>query len=402
VPSFRSSARTRMYELDDAPGMVIAATFIGSALGTLPKISAAMARGELSYSKVRALTRVACSATEDYFLSIALHGTADHVERLVRGYKRAKDAEELSREAQQQRNRYFSYRYAEDGSLVFHGQIPAEAGALLLKALQGAVDELPKVKPEDVSAETSNLHSQIQVRRADALAKVAESYVASGPAALSGGDRHLIHVHVSAETLQDKEAGCCEFEDGPSMAAETARRLACDASVVAVIENDKGEPLNVGRKTRTISAPLRRFLNARDRGCRFPGCTNKRCDAHHIEHWANGGETKPSNLVSLCWFHHRMVHEGRVEILILDDGALRFVKPNGQSFDSVAPDHSHPFDWTDLPAQHDERGIHINERTAATKWCGESMDYGLAVEVLLDHARRAKQKELGIWKPPAI
>ena len=232
-----------MYELDDAPGMVIAATFIGSALETLPKISAAMARGELSYSKVRALTRVACSATEDYFLSIALHGTADYVERLVRGYKRAKDAEELSREAQQQRKRYFSYRYAEDGSLVFHGRLPAEAGALLLKALQGAVDELPKAKPEDVSAETRTVNSEIQVRRADALVKVAESYVASGPAALSGGDRHLVHVHVSAETLRDKEAGCCEFEDGPSMAAETARRLACDASVVAVIENDKGEPL---------------------------------------------------------------------------------------------------------------------------------------------------------------
>jgi hypothetical protein len=86
----------------------------------------------------------------------------------------------------------------------------------------------------------------------------------------------------------------------------------------------------------------------------------------------------------------------------LDDGALRFVKPNGESFDSVAADHSHPFDWTDLSAQHDERGLHITERTAATKWRGESMDYGLAVEVLLDHARRAKHKALGIWKPPAI
>lgn len=372
------------------------------ALETLPAISQAMARGELSYSKARALTRVACPATEQYFLSIALHGTAAHVEKLVRGYKRAKDAEELSREAQQQASRYFSYRYDDDGSLVFHGRVPAEAGALLLKALQSAVDELPKVKPEDVSAETRNLHSDIQIRRADALAKLAESYVANGSSPLNGGDRHLVHVHVSAETLRHKEAGCCEIEDGPSIAAETARRLACDASVVAVIENEKGEPLNVGRKTRTISAPLRRFLNARDRGCRFPGCANKRCDAHHIAHWANGGETKPSNLVSLCWFHHRMVHEGKVEIRILDDGALRFVKPNGQSFDSVAPEHMHPFDWAQLPAQHEERGIHINERTAETKWCGESMDYGLAVEVLLHQALRAKQREQGIWKPAVI
>jgi hypothetical protein len=190
--------------------------------------------------------------------------------------------------------------------------------------------------------------------------------------------------------LRHKEAGCCEIEEGPSIAAETARRLACDASVVAIIENEDGEPLNAGRKTRTISSPLRRFLKARDRGCRFPGCTNTRwVDAHHIHHWANGGETKPSNLVSLCRFHHRMVHEGGVVIHVLDDGAIRFAHPNGQSFDSVAPDHVHPFEWTQLPAMHEERGIHINERTARTRWSGESMDYGLAVEVLLHQARRA-------------
>ena len=116
------------------------------------------------------------------------------------------------------------------------------------------------------------------------------------------------------------------------MAAETARRLACDASIVNLIEDDDGEPLNVGRKTRTISAPLRRLLNARDKGCRFPGCCNARyMDIHHIEHWANGGETKPSNLVSLCRFHHRAVHEGGIRIEILDDGALRFVKANGSA-----------------------------------------------------------------------
>jgi hypothetical protein len=386
------------------------------ALESLPRISAAMARGELSYSKVRALTRVACSGTEEYFLSIALHGTADHVEKLVRGYRRAKDAEELSREAQQQANRYFSYRYDDDGSLTFHGRVPAEVGAFLLKALQAGMDELP---PADVSAGTPTVKSEIQVRRADALGLLAESFMEHRSASMNGGDRHLISVHVSAETLRDKEAGCCEIEEGPSIAAETARRLACDASVVAIIENEDGEPLSVGRRTRTISSPLRRFLNARDRGCRFPGCTNTRwVDAHHIHHWANGGETKPSNLVSLCRFHHRAVHEGRVRVVrcelpvdrseagcsaasahngqrrtencLPDDGAIRFERPNGQSFDSVAPDHVHPFDWMQLPTEHEGRGIHINERTAATRWAGESMDYGLAVEVLLHQARRAR------------
>jgi Domain of unknown function (DUF222) len=396
---------------------------VARALETLPRISAAMARGEVSYSKVRAMTRVACSGTEEYFLSIALHGTADHVEKLVRGHRRAKDSEELSRDAKQQASRYFSYRYDDDGSLILHGRVPAEVGASLLRALQAGMDELP---PPDVSAETPTVKSEIQVRRADALGLIAESFMKNGPASMNGGDRNLISVHVSAETLHHKEAGCCEIVEGPSIAAETARRLACDASVVAIIENEDGEPLNVGRKTRTISSPLRRFLNARDRGCRFPGCTNTRwVDAHHIHHWANGGETKPSNLVSLCRFHHRAVHEGRVRVVRCElpvdrkgcnatpvDSAhnaqrrtdnhswIRFVLPNGQSFDSVAPHHVHPFDWTQLPSAHEERGIHINERTAGTRWSGESMDYGLAVEVLLHQARRAQGDS--VTRPAAI
>ncbi len=170
------------------------------------------------------------------------------------------------------------------------------------------------------------------------------------------------------------------------MAAETARRLACDASVVALIESDDGEPLNVGRKTRTISAALRRVLNARDKGCRFPGCSNTRyLDGHHVEHWANGGETKPSNLVSLCRFHHHAVHEGGIRIEKLDDGALRFVMPNGKDVDSIAPGHTQPLgDWKRLPAG-----------AAVKGWTGERMDYGLAVEVLLQQARRAKNVPAG-------
>jgi hypothetical protein len=215
---------------------------------------------------------------------------------------------------------------------------------------------------------------------------VAESFLAHGALEVRGTDRHQSVVHVAAETLRDRTAGCCEHEHGPAMAAETARRLACDASVVALIESDDGEPLNAGRKTRTISAPLRRVLNARDKGCRFPGCANSRyIDAHHVKHWANGGETKPSNLVSLCRFHHRAVHEGGIRIEILDDGAFRFVKANGVSVDSVLPGFTQPLgDWKQLPAG-----------TMANGWRGERMDHGLAVEVLLQRARRAKNVPAG-------
>jgi hypothetical protein len=316
---------------------------------------------------------------------IADHGTAAHVEKLVRGFRRCKEAEEISREARQQQTRCVMYRHDDDGSLILSCRLPAEAGERVRKALDLALAELPRVT--DVPAGTSPEPIRFSARRADALALVAESFLAHGAIEAAGGERHQIIVHVAAETLRDRVAGCCEFEHGPSMAAETARRLACDASVVTLIENDDGEPLNVGRKSRTISAPLRRALNARDKGCRFPGCANSRyIDAHHIEHWANGGENKPSNLVSLCRFHHHAVHEGGIRIEKLDDGALRFVKPNGKSVDSIPPGFTLPLgDWRKLPA--------ATERLA--QWKGDRMNCGLGVEVLLQQARRAKDVPAG-------
>ena len=128
--------------------------------------------------------------------------------------------------------------------------------------------------------------------------------------------------------------GRCEIESGPSLAAQTARRLSCDASLVTIVEDESGQPLDVGRKTRSIPPAIRRALRSRDAGCRFPGCTHTRfLDGHHIRHWADGGETKLSNLVMLCRFHHRQVHEGRVDVRMLDDGALRFTGARGQRFE---------------------------------------------------------------------
>jgi hypothetical protein len=195
---------------------------------------------------------------------------------------------------------------------------------------------------------------------------------------------------VDADTLRDSTAGQCEIEDGPALPAETVRRLACDCSVVALLQNEKGEPLNIGRKTRSIPPALRRALNARDRGCRFPGCTHtKYIDLHHVRHWAHGGETSPANLVTLCEFHHRKVHGGAILVQRLDDGAFRFVRPDGRAFDSPAPARSTPFDWAQLPLQHAEADIRINKNTAVSRWRGERIDYGLAIEVLLNQTHRS-------------
>jgi hypothetical protein len=379
---------------------------VAHALAALPKISAAMAEGKLSYSKVRELTRVADAATEDYLLMIALHGTADHVQKTVRHFRRAKEIEELGREAKQQASRFVTYSYDEDGSLILQARLPAEAGALVLQALTAAVEHLDQeateseseetIESENVPAETPNVKSTPRQKRADALVVMSESFLANGPKELNGGDRYQIVVHVAAETLKHDHAGCCELEDGPGLAAETARRLACDASVVKITEDEDGNPLDIGRKTRSIPPALRRAIKSRDKGCRFPGCTNTRyVDHHHIQHWAEGGETKADNLVSLCRHHHRLVHEGGFKVR--QDRALgggqnkfSFCRPDGSVIESVAP--ALAGQWTVLPDQHAQRGVRIDPKTAVTKWQGDRMDYGLGVEGLLGRWRKGKDQ----------
>ncbi|HEY0680964.1 MAG TPA: DUF222 domain-containing protein [Steroidobacter sp.] len=372
------------------------------ALENLPKISAAMERGEISYSKVRELTRVACPATEDYLLMIATHGTAHHVERLVRHYRNAKESEELTREARQQKDRMLQFFYDHDGSVVIKARLSAQSGALFMKAIDKAVEDLWETEPEaaepDTPAGTPNVKFlPTRTKRADALELLAESFLQNGAATLNGGDKHQIVVHVDLETLQTGCAGRCEIEHGTHIAAETARRLACDASVVGMVEDESGELLSVGRKTRSIPPALQRALRSRDKGCRFPGCCNTRyVDAHHVTHWAHGGETKLSNVLLLCRFHHRAAHEGKVIVQTLDDGAVRFLRPDGESFDSIAPDHNQPIgDWRELPRQHEQKEIVINARTAVTRWDGGPMDFGMAVDSLLHRLRKAKNPPRG-------
>jgi hypothetical protein len=364
-------------------------------LESLPRVSAAMARGEVSYSKVRAITRVADAATEELLLSIALHGTAHHVETTVRCFRRAQQAEAL---------------YAAMEDAYREQRVSAETSTPKRPNISAGT---PTPQRPDVSAETSAASDDptpgeqpsFSARRADALARIAESFLAHGAHALASGERHHLVVHVDAETLRDSRDGRCEHEDGPSLAVETARRLGCDASMVAVLEDENGEPLNVGRKSRTIPPSIRRALHSRDKErCRFPGCTNKHyVDGHHIKHWADGGETRLSNLVLLCRYHHRQVHEGGVAVQVLNDGALRFTVKNGRSFDSQVPardvagrsgSHHTSTDvtrgnWSQLVADLAESGATITPDTAVTRWRGERMDYGIAIDALLYRTRQS-------------
>ncbi|HKB47734.1 MAG TPA: DUF222 domain-containing protein [Ktedonobacterales bacterium] len=236
-----------------------------------------------------------------------------------------------------------------------------------------------------------------QARRADALARVAERYLEGDSASgstVSGStaDRYQVVVHVDAETLKDQSAGRCHVEHGPVLPAETVRRLSCDASVVRIVENEQGEPLDVGRKTRTIPPAIRRALNARDPGCCFPGCTHRRyLDAHHIEHWAAGGATKLANLVNLCRSHHRLVHEGGMAIEARAGGGWRFLRPNGREFEIGYREPAPAYEWSALQKTHTAQGLHIDSQTAATRWRGERMDYELGVWVLCNQEERARR-----------
>lgn len=357
---------------------------VARVIANLPAVSKAMSEGRLSYSKVRALTRIATPETESVLLNVALHGTAHHVELLVRKYRRVQEVEELSREARQQSRRGLTYQYDEDGAVVITLRMPAESGTLFLKAIDAAVSEMQA----DVSAETS---PPLSARRADAAGILAESFLAHGPESLKGGERQQIIVHVDAAALQGHSAGCCEIEDGPSIPVETARRLACEASRVDITADENGDPLDVGRRTRTIPPALRRALHARDKGCVFPGCTHKRyIDGHHVQHWADGGATKLSNLVLLCRYHHRAVHEGGLRMERCDDGAWRFFRPTGEHIDARAPGRGLPLtQWRAAADSNAALGVAIDERTGATNWRGEEFECSIAVDAMLYRQRAA-------------
>jgi hypothetical protein len=300
---------------------------VACALDALPLVSAALRRGEISYSKVRALTRIATPANEQDLLSFARAGTALHVERLVRGMRlvdRIDRADGTDRADLGDRNgrgdgeerrhaaRYLSAYTDEDGMVVVRGRLLPETGAVLLRALEAGVETLYGSRRGETSGATPAApdDASAEQRRADALGLVAESALAAGLDPGSRGDRYQVVIHVDAEVLaaggaggeggEDVGGGSSWLADGTRVSAETSRRLACDSARVVMQHAADGRVLDVGRRTRAISPALRRALEHRDAGCRSPGCGNRLCDAHHVEPWAEGGATSLANTLLLC------------------------------------------------------------------------------------------------------
>jgi len=363
---------------------------VANALGKLPKIDARFASGALSYSKVRAMTRIADESNEDYLLSIAKHGTAYHVEKLVSKYRRVERLRDAEAACLAHDNRRLDYHYDSDGCLIIKGRFPAEQGALIVKALEMAMEKdfvvgapsrhdsrgwkpLPQEHEEPVP---------ISTRRADALAEVAETYMNSEPVPNATADRYQVVVHVvgAASAAIDRAHGAL-LQEGIDVSAETSRRIACDCSVLGIREGENGEPLSIGRKTRSIPPAMRRALRFRDGGCRFPGCTNdKFVDGHHIHHWADGGETSLDNLVLLCRHHHHLVHEGGFICEKTNDGEIVFQDqrqeplPQWSILPAIGEDDVN--EWLDRTFFEDG----IKPEGCAAQWgAGERMDWHMAV-----------------------
>jgi len=393
---FSSCATWLSWRVGLDPGAARERVRVARALGTLPLLGAALARGELSYAKIRALTRVATPETEERLLQVGRAGTAEHVERIVRGWRRVDRKAETGEASRRHARRSLHVYQDQDGMVTVRGRLEPEAGAVLVKALSAARDALYRdaaTKKRDagaggasaearthVSAETSTIEQQ----QADALTLLAESALHQSIDPGTPAERFQVVVHVDAAVLVNADApGQSVLDGGARVSAETSQRLACDASRVVMRHDHTGRTVEVGVRMRTIPPALRRALEHRDQGCRFPGCGRRFTQGHHIRHWAHGGPTTLSNLTLLCSRHHRAVHEEGYRVEREPTGELRFWLPDGRPLLEVPVAPVLPGDPLEhLRAANGAAGVAPHAQTATPRWLGERLDVGYAIDVL--------------------
>ncbi len=378
---------------------------VAHALKNLPKTRKAFASGQLSYSKARAITRVGTEANEECLLSFARYGSASHVEKSVRLYRRQyvgadgeliTPAEADCQNAMRQReNRLLDTRWDEHGCLEIRARLSPEQGALVLKALDAAVQSIKECEEEAQVSESAiaqktyqefideiNSPSVHQHRRADALMLMVKQSMQNTSTGNHHDDRFQVVVHVDSQVLAGEADTAsngepdCYIEKEVALSVESARRLSCSCKIVTALTN-ASEPLNIGRSTRAVPTGMRRALAIRDGQCMFPGCDcNKHLDAHHIQHWSNGGETSLDNLVEVCHYHHVKLHEGGYTAQRLDTGELLFYKPDGSVL-SDAPVLMH----SDQP---------LKPGSEAWYWNGDPMDYDVATYAIANTTKKAE------------
>ncbi len=304
-----------------------------TALEAMPRVQRALAAGAVSSSAVKVLVSAWQDHPEEFaqdehtLVGEALARSADELRRLLTEWSHELDADGGVERAERLRERrHLDACPTEAGMVRVNGELDPEAGEAVLTAMQAIIDAELRV------SSGRDLRTPPQ-RRADALAEMAERYLDSPERPSVGGERPHVTVTVDVVTLREAR-GTGQLDHAGPVPASAARRLACDASLMRVVLDGASAPLDVGRRTQVVPAHLRRAVVVRDRGCRFPGCGRPHawCDAHHVLHWADGGETSLANLVLLCRPHHRLVHE-RGFTLAMEDGAPTFRRPDGSMID---------------------------------------------------------------------
>jgi hypothetical protein len=357
-----------------SPGAAREHVRVARSLQSLPLIEAAFSSGRLSYSKVRALTRIAEPDSEASLLDVALELTASQVERTVRQWRRA-DARDAHADLFEYRPS-FEYWWDEHGMLNAKMRLPAEEGAAFVASIEslaeraarrerarekkarGATEEGPAGHGRTAHEEIGLARERTEARRIAALTALAE---AAADADRRAGDppRREVVVHVDAAVLADDAAsGRAYLEGGPALHPRVVRRMLCGASVVTMLEENR-EPLAVGRRKRRATKAQRTALLRRDGGCARPGCPEARIErlhAHHLRHWLFGGRTDVPNLVLLCDRDHGLVHDLDL-VMTRRDGALIVTAPDGRRvWGQADAAFSSGLDGLDAPAAAGEHG----------------------------------------------
>jgi hypothetical protein len=348
---------------------------VAKALVELPKVDAALAEGKLSYSKARAITRVATPVIEPKLLQYAEVCTASQLETICRKFHAAERTVVDPKAAlPRDDERYVTIASTSSGMVCVKAFLRADEAALFQQVIVEAAQHCTReeisenAENSDVSAEsrtTAEISSPAKTlsrcNRADGLMAVVQSYARGGspqrspvemiittPVEALRGDAGSELSPTSSMDPNQLDRGATipvaiVAETGTSLSPDTVRRLACDCGVVEATVDSRGNPLSIGRKTRTIPSAIKRALLLRDRTCRFPGCDHRLfLDGHHLRHWADGGETSLRNTTLLCSAHHSYVHERGYRIVQEDTGNLTFLDPRGKPVVAVPPRPSPP------------------------------------------------------------
>jgi 5-methylcytosine-specific restriction endonuclease McrA len=402
-----------------APGAARERVRVARRLVELPAVREGFSTGRLSYSKVRAITRVATESNEQHLVDLAGQMTASQLERTVRAYRRVSADEAV----EMQRERYVSIGWDDDGCLLVKARLSPEDGAVLMAALNRAASDLIQGSreegvpagtpaeagqpgdleghdpadagvPAETPSETPRPWDRWGAHLADALVAMAETVVADGLRLGSGVGRHKMIVHVDAATLAAGDDGWAHLDDGTALSADAARRLGCNSSIIFVLEGPDGTVINTSPQSPTVPAALARAVRIRDGGCVFPGCTSKVwVDVHHIHFRAHGGGHSAANLATLCRAHHRLIHEGGFTVTATAPGRFVFRRPDGTEVPPLpSPPEVPPGDDT-IRTANVKNGIVPGTEWMVPDWDGIAPNYPDIIDGLL-HADHKPDPEL--------